>query len=70
MRSADGEENLTPFRSLEDLLSAIKPILWSGARSPDPVWLYHPTSRFGLVGQRRSLAEAIWRWRMLLIVTA
>jgi hypothetical protein len=29
---------MTPFRSLDDLLSAIKPILRAGARSPEPVW--------------------------------
>ncbi|WP_158743572.1 hypothetical protein [Acidisphaera sp. L21] len=38
MRTADGDENLTPFRSLEDLLSAVKPILRASARSPDAVW--------------------------------
>ena len=38
MRTADGDENITPFRSLDDLLSAIKPILRSAARSPDAVW--------------------------------
>lgn len=38
MRTADGEESMTPFRSLDDLLSAIKPILRGSARSPDPVW--------------------------------
>jgi transposase-like protein len=38
MRTADGEENVTPFRSLEDLLSAIRPILRACANSPDPVW--------------------------------
>jgi len=38
MRTADGEDNLTPFRSLEDLLSAIKTILRGAARSPDTVW--------------------------------
>jgi hypothetical protein len=38
MRTADGEENLTPFRSLDDLLSAIKPILRATARSSEPVW--------------------------------
>lgn len=38
MRTADGDENVTPFRSLDDLLSAIKPILRSAARSPDTVW--------------------------------
>ncbi len=38
MRTEDGDENLTPFRSLEDLLSAIKPILRAASRSPDAVW--------------------------------
>ena len=38
MRTVDGEENLTPFRSLDDLLSAVKPILRAAARSPDAVW--------------------------------
>lgn len=38
MRDPEGEESLTPFRSLEDLLSAIKPILRTAARCPDPVW--------------------------------
>ena len=38
MRTAEGDENLTPFRSLDDLLSAIKPILRAAARSPDAVW--------------------------------
>ena len=38
MRTADGEENMTPFRSLDDLLSAAKPILRAAARSPDAVW--------------------------------
>jgi hypothetical protein len=38
MRTADGEESLAPFRSLDDLLSAIKPILRATARSADPVW--------------------------------
>ncbi len=38
MRTAEGEENLTPFRSLDDLLSAVKPILRAAARSPDAVW--------------------------------
>ena len=38
MRTADGDENVTPFRSLDDLLSAIKPILRSAARSPDAIW--------------------------------
>ncbi len=38
MRTADGEETMTPFRSVDDLLSAIKPILRASARSPEPVW--------------------------------
>lgn len=38
MRTAEGEENLTPFRSLDDLLAAVKPILRSAAHSPDAVW--------------------------------
>ncbi len=38
MRTTEGEENLTPFRSLDDLLSAVKPILRAAARSPDAVW--------------------------------
>ncbi len=38
MRTSEGEENLTPFRSLDDLLSAVKPILRAAARSPDAVW--------------------------------
>jgi hypothetical protein len=38
MRTPDGEETMTPFRSLDDLLSAIKPMLRAGARSPEPVW--------------------------------
>ena len=38
MRTAEGDENLTPFRSLDDLLSAVKPILRAAARSADAVW--------------------------------
>lgn len=38
MRSAEGEDSLAPFRSLEDLLGAIKPILRAAATSPEPVW--------------------------------
>ncbi|MBW4024214.1 MAG: hypothetical protein HIU92_13985 [Proteobacteria bacterium] len=38
MRTADGEESMTPFRSVDDLLSAIKPLLRASARSPEPVW--------------------------------
>jgi|GEM_PF-2326821 transposase-like protein len=38
MRTAEGDENVTPFRSLDDLLSSVKPILRAAARSPDAVW--------------------------------
>jgi hypothetical protein len=38
MRASDGEEAAHPFRSLEELLSAAKPILRSAARSPEPIW--------------------------------
>ncbi len=38
MRTADGEETMSPFRSLDDLLSAVKPILRAATRSPDAVW--------------------------------
>jgi len=38
MRAGDGDENMTPFRSLEDLLSAVKPILRASAKNPEPVW--------------------------------
>ncbi|MBK1662080.1 hypothetical protein CKO45_28235 [Paracraurococcus ruber] len=38
MRTSDGEEAVHPFRSLEDLLSASKPILRSAVRSPEPIW--------------------------------
>ena len=38
MRSVEGEDSLAPFRSLEDLLGAIKPILRAAATSPEPVW--------------------------------
>jgi len=38
MRTAEGEDTMTPLRSIDDLLSAIKPILRAGARSPEPVW--------------------------------
>lgn len=38
MRTEDGEETMTPFRSIDDLLSAIKPILRASARGTDPVW--------------------------------
>jgi hypothetical protein len=39
MRDSEGEEIANPFRSLEDLLAAAKPILRTAARSPDPIWL-------------------------------
>ena len=38
MRTAEGEEATHPFRSLEDLLAAAKPILRSAAQSAEPVW--------------------------------
>ncbi len=38
MRTADGDESMTPFRSLDDLLAAIKPVLRAAARSSDAVW--------------------------------
>jgi hypothetical protein len=38
MRTAEGEESVMPFRSLEDLLSAAKGILRGAAKSPEPVW--------------------------------
>ena len=38
MRTAEGEESMSPFRSLDDLLSAVKPILRAAVRSPDAVW--------------------------------
>ena len=38
MRTADGEDSMSPFRSLDDLLSAVKPILRAASRSPDTVW--------------------------------
>lgn len=38
MRTADGEEAVHPFRSIEELLSAAKPILRTAAKSPDPIW--------------------------------
>jgi transposase-like protein len=38
MRTAEGDENMTPFRSLDDLLSSVKPILRAAARSQDAVW--------------------------------
>ena len=38
MRTGDGEDSMTPFRSLDDLLSAVKPILRAAVRSPEAVW--------------------------------
>lgn len=38
MRTSDGEETAHPFRSLEELLPASKPLLRSAARSPEPIW--------------------------------
>jgi hypothetical protein len=37
-RSAEGDDSITPFRSLEDLLSAVKPILRATAGNPEPIW--------------------------------
>ena len=61
MRTAEGEENMTPFRSIDDLLSAVKPILRAAARSPDMVW-FSIHRRSGLVGQRRGLTERCSQW--------
>ena len=38
MRASDGEEAAHPFRSLEELLSAAKPLLRTAARSLEPIW--------------------------------
>ncbi len=38
MRASDGDESSTPFRSLDDLLSAVRPILRSAARRSDQIW--------------------------------
>jgi hypothetical protein len=38
MRASDGEEAIHPFRSLDELLAAAKPILRAAARSPEPIW--------------------------------
>jgi hypothetical protein len=38
MRTSDGEEAVNPFRSLDELLSAAKPLLRTAARSPEPIW--------------------------------
>jgi hypothetical protein len=37
-RSPEGDDSIMPFRSLEDLLSAVKPILRASANAPEPVW--------------------------------
>jgi hypothetical protein len=37
-RSTEGDDSIIPFRSLEDLLSAVKPMLRATAGSPEPVW--------------------------------
>ena len=38
MRTSDGEEAVNPFRSLDELLAATKPLLRTAARSPEPIW--------------------------------
>jgi hypothetical protein len=38
MRTSDGDEAVNPFRSLDELLTAAKPILRTAARSPEPIW--------------------------------
>lgn len=38
MRTSDGDEAVNPFRSLDELLAATKPILRAAARSPEPIW--------------------------------
>jgi len=38
MRTVEGEETVRPFRSLDELLSAVRPILRAAATSADPVW--------------------------------
>jgi hypothetical protein len=38
MRTSDGEEAVNPFRSLDELLSAAKPLLRNAARSQEPIW--------------------------------
>ncbi len=38
MVTPEGEESIVPFKSVEDLLSGIKPYLRDAARSPEPVW--------------------------------
>ncbi len=37
MRTSDGDEAVHPFRSLDELLSAAKPILRTAARSLEPI---------------------------------
>ena len=38
MRTAEGEDSIVPFKSIEDLLSGIKPYLRDAARAPEPMW--------------------------------
>ena len=38
MRTSNGDEAVHPFRSLEDLLSAVKPLLRTASKSPEPIW--------------------------------
>ena len=38
IRSPDGDENELPFRSLEELLSSVKPILREAARCGEEIW--------------------------------
>ena len=38
MRTSNGDEAVHPFRSIEDLLSAVKPLLRTASKSPEPIW--------------------------------
>ena len=38
MRTPEGEDSIVPFKSIEDLLSGIKPYLRDAARAPEPMW--------------------------------
>jgi hypothetical protein len=38
LRTSNGDEAVHPFRSIEDLLSAVKPLLRSASKSPEPIW--------------------------------
>jgi hypothetical protein len=38
MRTSDGDETVHPFRSIEELLSGVKPLLRIASRSPEPIW--------------------------------